>query len=111
MPATKTPPSQPPQLRGKEPDRLPIHVIAVEKLLIGRISKCHSTLTPLIVDAQPLEKVKIAADRGTKLNKRTFLGADLCDNLPPRLFARRSTGVGLLGHAEIPFFRKAFRTF
>jgi len=31
-----------PRQRGKEPDRLPIHVIAVEKLLIGRISKCHS---------------------------------------------------------------------
>jgi len=36
-----------PRQRGKEPDRLPIHVIAVEKLLIGRLSKCHSTLPPL----------------------------------------------------------------
>ena len=39
-------PILPPQLRGKEPDRLPISVIAVEKLPIGRLSKCHSTLTP-----------------------------------------------------------------
>ena len=41
-------PILPPQLRGKEPDRLPICVIAVEKLLIGRLSKCHSTLIRFI---------------------------------------------------------------
>ena len=35
-----------PRQRGKELDRHAINVIAVEKLLIGRLSKCHSCLTP-----------------------------------------------------------------
>ena len=42
----------PPQLRGKEPDRLPIHVIAVEKLLIGRLSKCHLGQARIVLNAR-----------------------------------------------------------
>jgi len=35
-----------PQGLRREPDRLPFHVIAVEKLSIGRLRKCHSNLAP-----------------------------------------------------------------
>jgi len=73
-------PNLPPQLRGKEPDRLPIHVIAVEKLLIGRLSKCHSTLTAFFLHSSESARCQICRAgvfHAIKMSFRFSLGVSI----------------------------------
>ena len=76
----KMPPSQPhptageqPQGLRREPDSLAFAGIAAEKQSIRRLSKCHSTLTPLIVD-----RIVECAMVESKLDKSRCVGFVAC---------------------------------